>query len=730
MRFGFVAFAGVMVVAISADASSAELTSAAANLGNSGQQGGASGAHKALQPTKTSGFAKAVAASLTAVGDLYRDGQIVPADAERALGYYRGLHGSDSAAVIYAIISPADLVGRTNGAPVNPGAAAELYHQAAAMGSPEALMRLGDLYWDGRAVAPDLNRAFHFYDRAAKAGSIEGKLRVGEMMARGQGVPRDIEGGLAFIGQLADAGNAEALVLLGDLHRPSEQGVVVADPAKAFGYYRRAADTGSDTGKLRVGEMVAIGQGTTQDVEAAVAIIEEVVSRSRNPAGLVLLGSLYSRPGGSVIAIDQTKAFQYFKRAADAGDESGKLHTGEMLARGFGTAKDYAAGRAMLTALASKGNTYALVSLGDLLSDATIAPVDVDAAVAAYEKASSLGRADALVRLGDLYSRNAAVVSDLPRAFAYYRRAGDGGDLTGRLRVGEMTALGQGTARNVTAGLAMINSLAEMDDPGALAMLGAFYQGSGAGMVKPDLATAFGYFQKAADAGSVTGAIQAGEMLARGQGTKQDAVRGRAQIKALGDAGNSDAMMSLAALLIDGSAGPVDPGAAVNVYEKAAKLGRTDALVRVGDFYRQGGAVPADPVKAFQYYDRARMAGNETGKLRVGEMTALGEGTQQDIKAGLSTVAEVGTGGDTYAYILLGDLHLSGRVGPIDGPAAVAAYENAAMQGREDALLRLGDVYRDGKGVPADGKKAADYYLKAVNAEALGPSTAGESVRY
>ncbi|AWC24556.1 Putative beta-lactamase HcpC precursor [Aminobacter sp. MSH1] len=722
MRIGWLCLASVMMSGIAAEASpDAQAPSSPA---------AAPPVLRSQQSTPTDGFIKAVASSYMALGDLYRDGKTTVGGAEAALAYYRGLANPGRPDAIYAIISPSDLIGASEDAPADPFAATELYLQAAAMGSAEALMRLGDLYREGRVVAADPKRAYLFYDQAAKAGSDDAKLRVGEMLARGQGVARDTGKGLAIIAALADSGNAEALVLLGDLYRPGGPGMVAMDPAKAFDFYRKAVALGYDAAKLRIGEMTAIGQGVAKDVNAGIGMIEEVVARTRNPAGLVLLGSLYSRTDGGVISIDFAKAFGYFRRAADSGDETGILRTGEMLARGRGTGQSYQAGRAMLAGLAGHGDTFALIALGDLLSDPTVAPVDLPAAVASYDKAASLGHSDALVRLGDLYSRNGSVASELPRAFSYYVRASQAGNIVGKLRVGEMTLLGRGTNRDVDAGLAQMNALADDGDPEALNLLGALYQRGIGGLLQADPARAYGYFSKSADAGNVIGSVRAGEMMVRGQGTTKNVVDGLALVRAAADAGSSEALMSLGTLMADGSTGAFDAPEAVRAYEKAAVLGRPDALVRIGDIYRVGGPIPVDPGKAFEFYRRAGLAGDETGRLRQGEMTARGEGTSQDIAAGLDLVRQVGAAGDPYAYVVLGDLHLSGAIGSIDGPAAVAAYESAARQGRADALLRLGDLYRDGRGVPADGKKAAEYYLKAVDAEDPTATAPGESVRY
>ena len=111
------------------------------------------------------------------------------------------------------------------------------------------------------------------------------------------------------------------------------------------------------------------------------------------------------------------------------------------------------AGRTLVRQLAERGNVYALISLGDLLSDPAVKPVDLAGATQAYEQAVGRGRIDALGRLGDLYSQAGASGEDLSKAFGYYKRGADAGDLYARLRVGEMTVRGQGTDQNVSAGL-------------------------------------------------------------------------------------------------------------------------------------------------------------------------------------------------------------------------------------------------------------------------------------
>ena len=83
---------------------------------------------------------------------------------------------------------------------------------------PQALLRLADLYFEGKSVPRDLQKAFLFYGQAAEANIVSAKLRMGEMLVRGQGVAPDADRGRQIISQVAETGSISALLILGDLY--------------------------------------------------------------------------------------------------------------------------------------------------------------------------------------------------------------------------------------------------------------------------------------------------------------------------------------------------------------------------------------------------------------------------------------------------------------------------------------------------------------------------------
>ncbi len=78
-------------------------------------------------------------------------------------------------------------------------AAAALFEQAAKGGVANGWFRLGKIYHDGLAGAPDYGRALDCFTTAAKAGGVEAQHNIGAMLVSARGVKRDYVEGLAWL---------------------------------------------------------------------------------------------------------------------------------------------------------------------------------------------------------------------------------------------------------------------------------------------------------------------------------------------------------------------------------------------------------------------------------------------------------------------------------------------------------------------------------------------------
>ncbi|MCP8894986.1 SEL1-like repeat protein [Shinella daejeonensis] len=701
-----------------------------------------------------------------ALGDLYRKGPAtVPSDSQLALAYYR---------------------------------------QAVSQGSVTAQLRLGDFYSEGETAKTDYPLALAHYRDAAEKGNIAAKVRLAEMKTKGQGMPRDIAAATAELNILSARGEAYASLVLGDLYAKgdvvppvlpvaldyyrqavaqgsvtamlrlgdffSRQETVLADYRQAIEYYRAAGARGNVIAKVRLAEMKARGHGFAQNAGGAKIELGELAALGEADASLAL-GDLYGRWGtfsaatpalaqyyyrqaatrGSVTAllrlgdfhsdsslssVDYPGAIENYRRAAERGNVEARIRLGEMKSRGQGFAQDVAAARRELETLAMAGEGGAFLALGDMYGRGEVVPVDRDLALRYYGEAASHGSVTALLRLGDLH-RSAAP----GEAFAAYRTAADRGSLDGRLRVAELTIRGEGTTRDIEAGMAELRALADSDSTGLLETLAEVCL-SGRVTMRPELAVAA--LDKAARLGSVRARLRLGdlysegeflpvdypraldhyrqaaalenteakirlaEMQAAGQGIAQDVPAALAELRSLADRGDVTAALSLGDLYGRGQVLPADPETARRYYRQAARAGNAVAMLRLGDGDRR-----TDPAKAFAAYSAAAERGNLEGRLRVAELTIRGEGTEKDIDAGITALRAL-AGSENPGFLeTLADLSLSGRV-PLQVRLAVDALDKASRLGSSRAHRRLGDLYSAGEDVKADYAAAIGHYRQAA----------------
>lgn len=195
-------------------------------------------------------------------------------------------------ALAWAMSSLAILLGPSANAAEESIPATEIPTQAlpaAQGGKAEAMMRLADMYLNGRTVPRDPGRAFALYNQAALSGSHTAALQVGDMLARGQGVPKDLERGLKVIQEIAEAGDARALLALGDLY--SEGSASPMRPEAAISSYLAATKLGNTVAMIRLGDIYRAGRFSRPERKQA-AVYYRMASEAGNPFGTLALGRL------------------------------------------------------------------------------------------------------------------------------------------------------------------------------------------------------------------------------------------------------------------------------------------------------------------------------------------------------------------------------------------------------------------------------------------------------
>ena len=115
--------------------------------------------------------------------------------------------------------------------------AAGLFRRGCAVDIPDACLRLGGLYRDGRGVSRDDRRAVRLFQEACDGGMWSGCTQLGWMMARGRGLDRDRVGATDLYDRACDAGEplgCHHLALL----------LLATDEARALRLFKKACDAG------------------------------------------------------------------------------------------------------------------------------------------------------------------------------------------------------------------------------------------------------------------------------------------------------------------------------------------------------------------------------------------------------------------------------------------------------------------------------------------------------
>jgi TPR repeat protein len=124
--------------------------------------------------------------------------------------------------------------------------AVEVLTQIANDGNPLAQLRLGDLYFHGKGVAEDENKAIYWWKKSAASGNAEAMYQIAHAYLFGNTAPKavadpDREAATWYF-KAASAGHAEAAYTLGLLFIAGKG--VVEDRKEALRWFRVAADRG------------------------------------------------------------------------------------------------------------------------------------------------------------------------------------------------------------------------------------------------------------------------------------------------------------------------------------------------------------------------------------------------------------------------------------------------------------------------------------------------------
>lgn len=136
------------------------------------------------------------------------------------------------------------------------------------------------------------------------------------------------------------------------------------------------------------------------------------------------------------------------------------------------------------------------------------------------------------------------------------------------------------------------------------------------------------------------------------------------------EAGNAEAQIQLAMILIDGSAGVKDLVSAAAWLQRAAENKHSDAQYRLGLLLYQGIQGKPDIAKAAYWFEQAAGQAHPEAAYNLGVLYDDGQGVPHDIKRAMALYRQAANGGVLEAEHTIGSMLAFGRkivADPIEG---------------------------------------------------------------
>ena len=393
--------------------------------------------------------------------------------------------------------------------------------------------------------------------------------------------------------------------------------------------------------------------------------------------------------------------------------------------------------------LACKGDTVAMIELGNLYTNGTYVPKSTSKAMQWYILAKLLGNVDATCGLcksiynnTDFEVKNEIIQNQLRRsmvnfaycregerfhsdenyesAFYWFKKAADMGESTSQRILGLCYEKGDGVEKDFEKAIYWYQKAADNGNSMAKRRIGWCYK-NGIGFQR-DLKKAAYYFAKAAEAGESTARCNLALCYYKGEGVEKDFAKAVYWWQRAAEAGKSTAQCNLALCYCKGEGVEQDFSKAVYWYQKAAEAGNSDAQNNLADCYYKGEGVEQDFSKAVYWWQKAAEAGNSDAQFNLANCYCKGEGVEQDFSKAVYWWQKAAEAGDSDAQNNIADCYYKGEGVEQDFSKAVYWWQKAAEAGNSDAQCNLAVCYYNGLGIEKDFSKAVFWWQKAAEA--------------
>lgn len=195
-------------------------------------------------------------------------------------------------------------------------------------------------------------------------------------------------------------------------------------------------------------EALYYGRGVQQDFAAAANFFRQAADQGDDHAR-AFLGTMYYQ--GKGVPQNYVTAFDLTKSAAERRHVDAQHNVGVMYEIGQGVPQDFATATTWFRKAADQGHAEAQLSLGRHYYNGRGVPRDYTEAAIWYQKSANQGLAKAQIALGQIYYHGQGVPQDFEASASWYRKAADQGSADAQYELGFLYVYGQGVPKDFAA---------------------------------------------------------------------------------------------------------------------------------------------------------------------------------------------------------------------------------------------------------------------------------------
>lgn len=415
-------------------------------------------------------------------------------------------------------------------------------------------------------------------------------------------------------------------------------------------------------------------------------------------------------------------AFEWFNKAADAGEVEGIYMVGQCLTNGWGVEPDEAKALDWYLKAASENHIDAMTELGVIFlgkknNEEAFDWFNKAAALVEESEISAFDRP--LYYLARCHQAGLGVEKNLDKALEYFNLVSTRGvqyKYHAELRLAHMYFDGDGVIADENKAFELFeeaasNGIDEEILSDAMYMTGrCLYDGTGTAV---DKSAAFDWFTKAALLGNVEAMVCAADMYFNGGYCEQNYRTAFLLYRRAAELGNVRAMYMLGQCYFAAlGTGYVDQEEAFKWFDKAALNGNVEAMYMLGRYYDEGYGTCFDKRTAFDWYLKAALRKHIEAMYCVGRFYHSGEGIERDIDRAFKWSERAANAGNVEAMLQLGYIYYEDPEFKNERKA-FRWFKKAAEGGSTKAMYMLGRCYEKGFGVGADRSEAEYWYHRS-----------------